>query len=126
MDRVNILCSKDVFLMNEFSRRCIDNLKDHFMFRVFSSIFHDFMDANVQKETDKDRLIIEHSAAIYTSGKNAEDIDLETIFEKTKDVDKRFIKKISVLPLLIEIKYSDIREIRKKRIKILSGVVLNY
>ena len=123
MDRISILSSKDSALMNEFSRRCIDNLKDHFMFRVFFSVFNDFMDMNVKKETDKDRIIIENSVSYYETGRNIGDIDLETVFEKTIDVDKKFIKKISILPLSIDVRYNEFKEIRKKRIKIISGVV---
>lgn len=124
MDRVKILCNKDRVLMKEFSRRCIDDLRDHLIFKVFFTLFRGFMDANVQKETDKDRLIIEHAASAFLAGKDFGDADVDGMFEKTKGVDREFIKKISTLPLSIDVRYTDIGDIRKKRIRVLSRMVV--
>lgn len=123
MNRVSILCNKDATMMNEFNRMCIDDLNEHFMFSLFLPLFHEFMVANVQKETDKDRLIIEHAGSAFMEGKSPEDVNADAVFETTKDVDRGFLKKISHLPLLVMVKYDDIKDTRIDRIRLLTLTV---
>lgn len=123
MDTVSVLCSKDKHLMEDFSRRCIEQLKHHAVFRVFSGLFYGYMDENVRKEIDKDRFIIEDAARHFTADYKLEDINTHAIFEKTKEIDHTFLEKLSILPIFIDIRYDDIEDIRIQRIRLMSKVV---
>jgi hypothetical protein len=122
MDKVSILCSKDKRMMEDFSTRCIDQLKHHAVFRIFSGLFSGYMDENVRKEIEKDRFIIENAARHFKSDCKLEDIDTHAIFEKTKEIDRTFLKKLSILPIFIDIRYNDIENIRIERIRLMSKV----
>lgn len=125
MDKVNLICRKNTTMMHEFSKRCIFSLKTHFMFKMFFSLIQDFLEENVLKEIEKDELIIKHTAAVFDDGNDVDKVDVDGIFQKTRDIDRNFINKVSLLPLLIDIRYDDIKDIRKKRIKIMSRTVFD-
>jgi hypothetical protein len=123
MDKVDVLCDKDRHLMEDFSRRCIRKLTEHTMFRMFTGFCSGYMDENVKKEIAKDRYIIENAARHFNSGYKLEEVDTHAAFEKTKEIDNAFLRKLSTLPLLIHIRYQDIEGIRMERIHLMSRVV---
>jgi hypothetical protein len=116
MDRVGILCGKDSEMMLEFSRRSVEALHGHSFLSLTLSFFSSYLDGNVKKEIDKDRLIIEEAARAYASGRPACDLDLEDIFEKTKTVDKAFLDGLHIPSFSLSIRYSDFSDIRIQRI----------
>jgi hypothetical protein len=117
MDKVGILCEKDSVMMHEFSRLSLDRIKGHSsLLSVTISVFSSYMEANVKKEVEKDRLIIEESAAAFAAGRPACDLDLEDIFEKTKEVDKKFLDSLMVPSFSFSVHYSDFADIRIQRI----------
>jgi len=122
VSKVNVLCDKDSEMMLEFSRLCVGRLTGHLPLRIFLSLFQHFLDANVLKEIEKDRLIITHTAAELEKGNNGEGIDVDALFEMTKEVDSEFVSKLSTPLLSIEVRYDDFAEIRKKRIASLSNM----
>jgi hypothetical protein len=79
-----------------------------------------YLEANIKKETDKDRLIIEHAAEALAAGKEPGDVDIEELFEKTKIVDRAFVRRLLIPSFSIQVRYEDIADIRKKRIARLS------
>ncbi len=123
MDNVDVLCDKDKRLMEDFSRRCVRKLKEHTMFRIFSGFCSGYMDENVRKEIAKDRFIIENAARHFISGSKLEEVDTHTAFEKTKEIDNAFLRKLAALPLFIHISYQHIEDIRMERIRLISQVV---
>jgi hypothetical protein len=92
---------------------------------MFFSFIQDFLEENVLKEIEKDELIIKDTATVFDDGNDVDKVDVDGIFEKTKDIDKEFVNKVSILPLLIDIRYDDIKDIRKKRIQIMSQTVFD-
>jgi len=117
MDKVGILCRKDSIMMHEFSRLSLDRIKGHSsLLSVTVSFFSSYMEANVKKEVEKDRLIIEEAAAAFKAGRPACDLDLEDIFEKTKEVDKKFLDSLMVPSFSFSVHYSDFADIRIQRI----------
>jgi hypothetical protein len=122
--RIEILCNKDAAVMDEFSRKCFTRLKSNLMFGLFLSFLKDFMDANVVKETKKDKLIIEHAGSAFRKGRSLGIRDTDEIFELTKEIDSEFVEKASVLPLSIHIKYEDFEDIRKERINLIFRAVV--
>ena len=125
MSKVDELCSTDREMMLEFSRLCVSHLNDYLPFRLFLSPFRHFLDDNVIKEIEKDRLIIENAAAHFERGGSSDDIDINDIFERTIKVDDEFVIKLSNPLFSILIRYDDFAEIRKKRIAALANMVFD-
>ncbi|HET6365084.1 MAG TPA: hypothetical protein VFG02_08535 [Nitrospirota bacterium] len=123
MDKVTILCDKDRSMMYEFSRRSLDRASGRSLSLVTLPFFSTYMDANVKKEVEKDRLIIEEAAEAYKAGKPACDLDLEEIFDKTKQVDKTFLDNLLIPSFSLSVRYSDFADIRIQRIWRISRTV---
>lgn len=125
MNKVDILCGNDREIMTDFSRLCLGCLNENGPLKLLLSVFQHFLDANVLKEIDKDRLIIEQAAAEFEEGNDRADIDVDELFEKTKKIDDEFVKKLSNPLLSLNVRYEDFGEIRKKRIAIIAGMVFD-
>jgi hypothetical protein len=123
MDKVGILCEKDSTMMHEFSRLSLDRISGRSLLSVAISFFSSYLETNVQKEVEKDRLIIEEAAAAFESGQEACDLDLEDIFEKTKKIDKAFLDNLMIPSFSISVRYSDFADIRIQRIWRISRTV---
>jgi hypothetical protein len=123
MDRVGVLCGKDRAMLYEFSRRSLDRLGGR-AFHVDSlPFFSVYYEANVKKEAEKDRLIIEEAARSFESGSPACELDLEDLFEKTKAVDRAFLSGLPLPSFSLTVRYGDIADIRIRRIWLLSQTV---
>jgi hypothetical protein len=116
MDKVAILCEKDREMMYEFSRRSVRDISVGSFLSVVLSFFSHYMDGNVKKEVNKDRLIIEEAAGAFFSGQPVCDLDLEDIFEKTKKIDQAFLEGLHVPSFSLTVRYSDFADIRIQRI----------
>jgi hypothetical protein len=123
MDKVSILCNKDKAILHEFSNRYIEKLNGYIMFKLIRPFILGFMEENVQKEITKDRMIIECAVSAFGQGQNAFDLDLDEIFERTKEIDSEFIKKISSLPIYLDVRYEEIESVRKERIQVMARTV---
>jgi hypothetical protein len=123
MDKVTVLCDKDRDMMYEFSRRSLDRISGRSLLLNSLPFFSTYMDANVKKEVEKDRLIIEEAAEAYKAGKPVCDLDLEDIFEKTKRVDKTFLENLLIPSFSLSVRYSDFADIRIQRIWRISRTV---
>jgi hypothetical protein len=109
-------------MMNEFSRQSVERLRSGLRFRLIMPLFSDLMDANVEKEVEKDVLIIKSAARAFSDGVDGESMNIAELFNETTEVDKRFMEKLLRLPPL-SICYGCIEDIRKKRIKLLVSTV---
>jgi len=116
MDRVRILGDKNSDMMHEFSRRSLAEVHVGALLSLTLPVFSRYLDANVGKEVEKDRLIIREAAEAFFADRPACDLDLEDIFEKTKAVDKRFLDSLAIPSFSISIRYSDFADIRIQRI----------
>ncbi len=116
MDKVSLLCDKDSQLMHDFCARCMDTRKGHSFLAVPLPFVRTYMNANVEKEIEKDRLVIKYAASRFAEGKSCCDHEIGELFEMTKQVDKAFLRKVTVPSLSIEIRYEDIAGFRKARI----------
>jgi len=101
--------------MLEFSSLCVGRLNNHLPLKLFLSPFQRFFDANVFKEIEKDRLIIEHAVAAFEKGKDRTEVNLDKLFEMTVKVDNKFLEKLSNPFFSIEMRYDDFAQVRKKR-----------
>ena len=116
MDRVRILADKNSDMMHEFSRRSLSEIHVGSVLSLTLPVFSRYLDANVGKEVEKDRLIIREAAEASFAGRPACDLDLEDIFEKTKSVDKTFLEGLSIPAFSLSVRYSDFADIRIQRI----------
>lgn len=123
MNKVALLCAKDSQILHDFSKRSMDRLKDRSFVCMPLPFLRTYMNANVAKEVDKDRLIIEYAAARYREGQACCDFDIDEMFTATKQVDKAFLRKVTIPSLSIKVRYEDIEPIRKARIMRLSHCV---
>jgi len=119
VSRLQELMSFQGLLMREFSRRSIRRLEEAFPLRLILPAFRESMEANVEKEVEKDSLVIQHAAEALEAGRDMNEEDVEALFEKSKETDREFLEKISGLPLFVNIRYEDIRETRIERIRLL-------
>ena len=125
MSKVDVLCDTDREMMLEFSRLCVSRLNNYLPLRLFLSPFQHFLDANVLKEIEKDRLIIEYAETHFERGRNRDDLDVNDIFEMTIKVDDEFVNKLSNPFFSVAIRYDDFAEIRKKRIAAFVNMVFD-
>ena len=125
MDKVTVLCDKDRAMMYDYSRRSLDRIDRHSSRLISLPFFSAYLDANVKKEVEKDRLIIEEAAEAYKAGRPACDLDLEDIFEKTKQVDRAFLGNLLIPSFSFSLRYSDFADIRIQRIWLISRTVYN-
>jgi hypothetical protein len=122
MNELDVLDGKNREMVHEFGSRCIGRIEGHVPLKALLAPFHRFLEANVEKEADKDRLIIECAVAAHYDGTDFRAVSREELFEETKRVDAAFLKKVS-LPLLPDVRYQDFADIRNKRMDVLFGTV---
>ncbi len=119
-DRVRQVCRKDRALLRAFSRRSVRRLEGHRrLVRLLRPFLSVFMDANVRKETEKDRLIIENGAILFARARAVDADEALAIFEKTKVVDRAFLRRMEGLPLSVHVDYNAIEPVRVRRIELI-------
>lgn len=125
MDKVAELCARDKDVLYKFSNLTLKRLRGISHLVRPLKIFQQHMDINVVKEVEKDRLIVEYACSVFHLGGEIGPTYVEEVFEKTKDVDREYLRKMSLPLLSIELRYEDIADIRKQRIGCLSQAVHN-
>ncbi len=123
MEACQALCELDRSLMREFSDRTVCALERHRSIRLVMPIFLKIMAANVDKELDKDRMIIEVGSASCAEGATITEVDSTALFERTQSVDRAFIQKLTGLPVNLDLHYAQIKPIRIRRIEHLLSFV---
>lgn len=123
MHRVDVICDKSRNLLHEYSRLSLDRTSGHSFVFVSRSLFGKYVDANVKKEIEKDRLIIRMAAGAFHAGLDVRDLDLEDMFEKTKRVDREFLDNLLIPSFTLSLRYSDFSDIRIQRIYRVSMMV---
>jgi hypothetical protein len=122
MDKANILCEKDEALLREFSRRVVRRVTGRAVpFRL--PFLGDYIDANVMKEVEKDRIVIRRASEVFHAGRGVSDMDREALFEETKAVDRTFVRHLRIPVFSLTVRYEDFADIRKKRIRLLADEV---
>jgi hypothetical protein len=123
VDRVAVLCEKDRDLLHRFSQQSLNRAEKSTLLLTALPFFSGYLEANVKKEIDKDRLIIETASKEYAAGKEACELDLEEIFERTKSVDRAFMDTLFIPTLSFHVRYSDFADIRIQRIWLIAKTV---
>ena len=123
MDKTAAICSFDRDMLFLFSERCVERLTGRAPFTYAASVTTTYLYENVSKEAEKDRLIIERAAEAYNTGTSLAEADVDTLYDRSKKIDQIFVRHIVLPSLTINIRYNDIEDIRKRRIRFLIGVV---
>ncbi len=119
-DRVAVVCRQDRALLRAFSRRAVRQLEEHRrLIRLLRPFLSVFMDANVRKETEKDRLIIEYGALLFAGVRAVTADEARALFERTKVVDRAFLRRLKRLPVAVHVDYDAIAPVRVRRIELI-------
>lgn len=125
MTKAEVLCERDRAMLTAFSKRALSHITGRSFNALPLPFVTEYMNANVMKEVEKDRIIIEHAIAAFKAGTSVDQLAVDDIFEMTKTVDRTFVKGLMIPSLMIRVRYEDIADIRKKRIRCLSKAVFN-
>ena len=104
-------------MMQEFSTRTAARLEDYTLFRLLLPAFQAFLDINVRKEIQKDRLVIAAAAAAQRAGRASGEVDVQSLLQQAREIDQQFLQQAAVFPVSIHIEYRDIEQIRARRIE---------
>lgn len=123
-ERIDVICRKDASMLREYSSRFLGRLdRKHLLVNLAGSLLHSLLEANVEKEVEKDELIIRYAAGSFEEQHDTDDDDAEEVFQLTKQVDGAFLKVLNPLPVSMELRYGEIRPVRIERIEILMEAV---
>ena len=117
MDKVRVLCAMSGAMMQEFSTRTAARLGDYTLFKLLLPAFRAFLDINVRKEIEKDRLVILRAAAARHAGSAVQEADIERLLQQAREIDRKFLQQAAVFPVDIHIEYRDIEAFRLRRIE---------
>jgi hypothetical protein len=106
-------------MMQEFSARTIRRLEDHSLFKLLLPVFRSFLEINVRKEIEKDRLAIMRAAETQRAGGTPGPADVEALLQQAREIDQRFLREAAVFPVNIRIEYRDIESFRRRRVEML-------
>jgi hypothetical protein len=109
----------DAAMMREFSARTVRRLESHTLFSLLLPVFRSFLEINVRKEIEKDRLAILRAAAARRAGGAPGPADVEALLQQAREVDQRFLREAAVFPVNIRIEYRDLEPFRRRRIEML-------
>ena len=115
MDKVRLLSAMSGAMMQEFSARTATRLADYTLFKLLLPVFRAFLDINVRKEIEKDRLVI--ACAAQRAGGAPTEADIQRLLQQARAIDRKFLQQAAVFPVSIHIEYRDIEQIRRRRIE---------
>jgi len=119
VNRVNVLCAMNRVMMETFSQRTVEGLKAYTLFRLALPAFQSFLDINVGKEVEKDRMVITRAALVLQSGIKPGPAHVAALLQEARKIDQTFLRKASAFPIDIQIQYQDIERYRQQRIELL-------
>jgi hypothetical protein len=115
VDKVRLLSAMSGAMMQEFSARTAARLADYTLFKLLLPVFRAFLDINVRKEIEKDRLVI--ACAAQRAGSAPTEADIQRLLQQARAIDQKFLQQAAVFPVSIHIEYRDIEQIRRRRIE---------
>jgi hypothetical protein len=117
MDQARILAVLDRRILEAFSRRTIDALRDTLPVRLALPHVERVLALNVAKEAQKDALVIRCSAEALTAGSPPGRETVQRLLDETKKIDRTFLDRIGAFPVGVRIRYEDVAPVRTQRIE---------
>jgi hypothetical protein len=107
------------FMLQAFSQRTVEGLKNHTLFRLALPPFQSFLDINLGKEVEKDRAVIARAFELQQSATQPGPDHVSALLKEARKIDQTFLRKATVFPIDIQIQYQDIEPYRQQRIELL-------
>ena len=107
------------YMLQAFSRRTVEGLKSHTLFRLALPPFQSFLDINLSKEVEKDRSVIARAFELHQSTTQPGPDQVAALLQEARKIDQTFLRKATVFPIDIQIQYQDIEQYRQQRIELL-------
>jgi len=117
MDRVAALAALDRRMLEAFSRRTTDALREALPLRVALPHLEPFLALNVAKEVRKDALVIRRAGECLAAGAAPGPQAAREVLEASKQIDREFLRRVGRFPVRIEIPYERIGSLRLRRIE---------
>jgi hypothetical protein len=122
MDKTALLREADDKLLHEYSRRSFQLLTGGDASYFHLPFLSTYMESNVKKEIEKDGLVITYAAERFAAGSALATIDIDELFDRTKEVDASFISRSLIPSVAITVHYEDFADIRKSRIGLIAAM----
>jgi hypothetical protein len=87
--------------------------------KLLQGMRHEF----VEREVEKDRLMIERAGRAFERGAEPSEADVEAVFEETREADREFLERLSRVPFSEKFSYAEIKPVRTERIRLIGGAV---
>jgi hypothetical protein len=107
----------DKHMLEAFSRRTAEGLKQHTLFRMMLGPLQSFLEVNVSKEVEKDRQVILLAASLVEDGRFPTRLDVQRLLAMARDIDRAFLQQAAIFPVDLIIDYQDIEPVRQQRIQ---------
>jgi hypothetical protein len=117
VDKIRVLCAMSGATMKEFSTRTAVRLGDYTLFRLMLPPFQAFLDINVGKEVEKNRLVIRRAGFAQRARRTPQESDIRWLLQQARDIDRTFLQQAVPFPINIHIEYRDIDRLRTRRIE---------
>ena len=121
MDRAHILAVLDRRILEAFSRRTVDALRATLPVRLALPHVERILALNVDKEAQKDALVIRCGAAALAAGSPPGREMVARLLDETKKIDRTFLDRIGTFPVGVTIRYEEVAPVRTQRIEHLSS-----
>jgi len=106
-------------ILRAYSRRTIAALRAALPLRLALPHLEPVLALNVEKEVEKDGLVIREARRPATDGVADWGEVQAGLMQATKDIDRRFLAQVGRFPVEIVVRYDEIAPIRARRIKLL-------
>jgi len=116
-DRARTLAAVNRRILETFSRRTVDALRDMLPVRLALLHLEPVLALNVAKEAHKDALVIRCGAEALAAGSSPGSEIVRRLLEETKSIDRAFLDRIGAFPVGIVIRYEEVAPVRMQRIE---------
>lgn len=116
MKRANVLLALHRQLLESYSRRTTQALRDTLPIPIALPWLEHLLAENVAKEVRKDSQVIARAAAALASGEPLGEMAISALLTESKEIDRRFLAAAGRAPLSILVHYDLIDPIRRRRI----------
>lgn len=111
-------------ILNAYSKRTTDALRAALPLRLFLPHLEPVVAANVDKEVQKDTLVILRAGELMKAGPLDWNEILPQLLQATKEIDRLFLSRVGAFPVDIVIRYEEIAPVRTRRMKLLHDAAL--
>jgi hypothetical protein len=119
MQRARFLARLNGRILHSYSRRTTTALRAALPLRLALPHLEPVLALNVDKEVEKDRLVILRASELAAAGTPDWNDVLPPLLQATKEIDREFLARIGAFPVDIVIRYEEIAPIRTRRMTLL-------